>query len=127
MEVPFLSRLLEYSVLGIVVAVLFFILWQIICWAKTFISSQAIEYNNTVIKLTEEHNKERLIWLETYQAINRSIESHNLSSIEARKTTEESHRYQKAEHEKMLENLTAVCASMKQTELALGRINGYTK
>ncbi|MHB8131551.1 MAG: hypothetical protein ACYDEX_21425 [Mobilitalea sp.] len=123
----FLPKLMEYGVLAVVVCILFFILWQIICWAKTFISGQALQYFNSVTELTKQHNTERIAWLETLANLHHSIELHNQNSIEARKATEEAHKYQKAEHEKLSESMNIVCNSLKQTEQSLGRINGYIK
>lgn len=135
----FLPKLMEYGVLAIVVCILFFILWQIISWAKTFISAQAVQYFNSVTELTKQHNTERITWLETLSGLHRSIELHNQNSIEARKATEDAHRYQREEHLKQAENqieinktFLDVSNNLKNTEKALGqvceglgRINGF--
>lgn len=132
MESSFWAKFSEYGLVGLVVAVLFFILWQIICWAKTFISAQAKQYFDAVTAMTTQHNTERLTWLETLTSLNRSIELHNQNSLEARKATEDAHRYQKDEHEKLATSMNNMCISivkvndsLQETEKALGRINGY--
>ncbi|MEI8350105.1 MAG: hypothetical protein WCI77_08115 [Candidatus Omnitrophota bacterium] len=78
-----------------------------------------------VDKQAEQYSVERGIWLKTLDALNNSIQLHSQGSIEARKTQEEAHRYQKSEHEKLAENMNTICSSLKETEKALSRINGY--
>jgi hypothetical protein len=97
----------QYGIPGLVVGVLFFLLWRILVWVMKFV-------NDT----QEQHNKERVAWLATLNTLNSSIVLHNQGSIEARKTQEEAHRYQKEEHEKLAEHNREIC-------LALGRLNGY--
>lgn len=92
----------DYGFNGIVIGTLFFILWRMLVWVMKWVDKQS-----------EQHEAERTLWLETINKINASIDAHNLTSIEARKTVEEAHKYQREEHKKMVE--------------ILGRINGYKK
>jgi hypothetical protein len=110
----FWAKLAEYGLAGIVIGMLFVILWRMLIWVMKWVDKQA-----------DQHNAERLSWLKVLESLNQSIELHNQGSIEARKATEEAHKYQKAEHEKLAEGMNTVCSSLKETEKALGRINGY--
>jgi hypothetical protein len=71
-----------------------------------------------VDKQAEQHNAERVTWLATLGNLNNSIQLHNQGSIEARKTQEEAHKYQREEHVKLAEQNNEICK-------ALSRINGY--
>lgn len=103
------ARFSEYGLAGLVIGILFFILWRILIWVMKWVDKQS-----------EQHNQERNIWLKTLEALNNSIQLHNQASMEARKTTEEAHKFQRSEHEKLSEQNNQIC-------LALGRINGYEK
>ncbi len=92
----------QYGIAGAVICVLFFILWRILIWVMKWVDKQ-----------NEQHNAERGAWLKTLEALNNSIQLHNQGSIEARKGTEEAHKFQREEHKEMIE--------------VLGRINGYHK
>ena len=117
----FWGKLAEYGLAGVVIAILFVILWRMLIWVMAWVDKQAAQ-----------HNAERLSWLKVLEALNQSIELHNQGSIEARNASVEAHRYQKEEHEKLLTHMDNVCGglnkvnnSLEQTEKALGRINGY--
>ena len=110
----FWAKFMEYGLAGTVIAGLFFVLWRMLIWVMKWVDKQA-----------EQHNSERLSWLKVLEGLNRSIELHNQGSIEARKAAEEAHRYQKDEHEKLADGMSTVCSSLRETEKALGRINGY--
>ncbi|MFA5095930.1 MAG: hypothetical protein WC478_01160 [Candidatus Omnitrophota bacterium] len=97
----------QYGIAGAVICVLFFILWRILIWVMKWVDTQA-----------KQHNEERIAWLATLSNLNKSIELHNQGSIEARKSAEEAHKYQREEHEKLAEQNQEICK-------ALGRINGY--
>lgn len=90
----------QYGIMGVVISVLFYILWRMLVWVMKWVDKQA-----------EQHNAEREAWMKRIEALDQSISLHNQGSIEARKATEEAHKYQREEHKQMIE--------------ALGRINGY--
>ena len=92
----------DWGLTGLVVGSLFFVLWRMLVWVMKWVDKQS-----------EQHNAERTAWLKTLENLNASIEAHSQASIEARKTSEEAHRYQREEHKEMI--------------TCLGRINGYIK
>jgi len=96
------AKLSEYGLAGIVIAVLFFILWRMLIWVMKWVDKQE-----------EHHRAEREIWVKTLETLNTSIELHNQGSIEARKSQEEAHKYQREEHKEMIETIA--------------RINGYKR
>lgn len=102
-----LSKLDEFGLAGAVIAILFFIIWKILVWVMSFVKT-----------ITEQHKEERREWLGIMNELKTSINLHNQSSIESRKSSEEAHKFQREEHKAQLD-------SMKQVEQALGRINGY--
>jgi hypothetical protein len=90
----------EYGIVGLVVGALFLIIWRMLIWVMKWVDKQA-----------EAQNLERQTWLKTITALNESINTHNLTSIESRKISEEAHKFQRKEHKEMI--------------TTLGRINGY--
>ncbi len=97
----------QYGIAGLVIAVLFFILWRMLIWVMSFVKD-----------VTKQHNEERVTWANTLNTLNQSILIHNQGSIEARKMQEEAHRYQREEHQKLAEQNNEISK-------ILGRINGY--
>lgn len=97
----------EYGLMGLVVGVLFFILWRMLIWVMGFVQ-----------KITDQQAVERSYWAKQIEALNNSIVLHNQGSIEARKMTEEAHRYQREEHIKMAEQNAEICK-------ALVKMNGF--
>jgi len=96
------GKFVEYGLAGVVIGALFIIVWRMLLWVMKWVDKQS-----------EQHNREREVWSKILEALNQSIQLHNQGSIEARKTTEEAHKYQREEHKEMVE--------------LLGRINGYKK
>ena len=90
----------QYGIAGVVIGILFFILWRILIWAMKWVDKQS-----------EQHLKEREDWLVVMNGIRAAIELHNQSSIEARRQQSEAHDYQRSEHKEMI--------------ATLARINGY--
>ena len=103
------TKFSEYGLIGLIIATLFFILWRMLIWVMRWVDKQS-----------EQHNAERAMWLKTLDTLNNSITIHNQGSIEARKMTEDAHRYQRQEHEKFAEQNNEICK-------ALGRINGFVR
>ena len=97
----------DYGFNGVVIGTLFFILWRMLVWVMKWVDKQS-----------EQHNAERTVWAKVLENLNQSILLHNQGSIEARRTTEEAHKFQRTEHEKMINNLD-------EQAKVLARINGY--
>jgi len=81
----------QYGITGLVIGVLFIFLYRMLTWVMKWID-----------KSSEQHGKEREAWAKILEALNQSIQLHNQGSIEARKTTEEAHKYQREEHKEMI-------------------------
>ncbi len=81
----------QYGIAGLVIGVLFFILWRMLIWVMKWVD-----------KTNDQHNSERCMWLKTLDTLNASIQLHNQGSIEARRATEEAHKYQREEHKEMV-------------------------
>lgn len=96
----FWAKLAEYGLAGLVIGILFFILWRMLIWVMKWVDEQS-----------KQHNAEREVWMKRIEALDQSIQLHNQGSIEARRATEEAHKYQREEHAEMIKTLA--------------RINGY--
>ncbi len=96
----FWAKLMEYGLAGIVITILFFFLWRMLIWVMKWVD-----------EINKQHTAEREIWMKRLESLDQSIQTHNLTSIEARKATEEAHHHQREEHKEMV--------------VILGRINGY--
>lgn len=97
----------QYGFNGIVTATLFFIVWRLLVWVMKWVDKQ-----------DDRHNKERETWLEIISTMKQLIDLHNQNSVENRNANAEAHKYQREEHEKMMENLG-------EQGKVLARINGY--
>ena len=106
-----LSKLTEYGVLALIVGILFYILWQIIFWAKTFISQQSEQFNIVLTELHKQQNMERNCWLEALVKHNELITKISNSIEEHDRRADERGRFVREEHQEMIKSL--------------GRINGY--
>ena len=87
----FTKILAEYGFGGAVAGILFFFLWRMLIWVMRWVDKQA-----------EQHNAERVAWQKILDGLNNSIQLHNQGSVEARKATEEAHKYQRSEHAEMI-------------------------
>jgi hypothetical protein len=81
----------QYGITGAVVGVLFFILWRMLVWVMKWVDKQ-----------NDQHNAERVAWQKILEGLNQSIQLHNQGSVEARKATDEAHKYQREEHKEMI-------------------------
>ena len=106
----------QFGLLGLISGSIILILFFVIRWVL-----------NTTNKIIENNNAEREKWFGIFSSISASVNNQNNAIIEFRKQVEQAHGYQKEEHEKLIEQAGTICSSLKQTELALGRINGYHK
>ncbi len=118
---PIWTKFSEYGLIGIIIGILFYILWRMLVWVMKWVDKQS-----------EQHNMERQVWIkalegitQTIVSINQSVQSHIQSSIENRRVTEEAHRFQRSEHEKMLDELVEMNTQTKITTETLKRINGH--
>lgn len=94
------AKFSEYGLIGLIIGILFFILWRMLIWVMAFVKT-----------ITEQHNAERQIWLATLNKQNDTL-TRISDSIDAHdKRADERGRYVREEHMKMIESL--------------GRINGY--
>ena len=77
----------QFGFAGLVTGTLFFIVWRILVWTMAWIEKRDALYAD-----------ERKAWQEQLAKINQQLE--NFTNQNA-----ESHKYQRAEHEKMINNL----------------------
>ena len=97
-----ISRLADYGVIGIVVGILFFILWRMLVWVMAFVR-----------ETIQQHNDERITWLEVLREHRQKLERLSNNMDEHDKRADERGKYIREEHKQMIETL--------------GRINGYKK
>lgn len=97
---PIWAKFSEYGLVGLIIAVLFFILWKILVWVMAFVK-----------EIQAQQAKERESWLcqlktqsEVLLKISSSIDEHD-------KRADERGKYVREEHREMIQTL--------------GRINGY--
>lgn len=96
----FWTKLSEYGLAGIVIAILFFILWRILIWVMKWVDKQE-----------EQHRAERILWKETQDKNNQVLDKLCSTISRHDEKAEERGKYVREEHKQMIENL--------------GRINGY--
>ena len=104
---PLWTKFGEYGLIGIIVGVLFLIVWRMLMWVMAFIKSQE-----------ERYAKERECWQEYFRKMNQSLDEHNINAREFHNTVTEAHKFQREEHKEMIGNL-------KEQGQVLARINGY--
>ncbi len=101
----------EFGLIGLIVGVLFFILWRMLCWVMAFIkdttkqhNEERINWNNTFNNILTKHN-------DTLAKISEGIDRHD-------ERADERGKYVRSEHEKMMKNL-------EEQGKILARINGF--
>ena len=126
------SELVKYGIEVAVIGTLFFIGWRILIWVMAFFKEQTAQHTAERVNWIETQKLERQAWVRTQEGfiqslnkLDQSIQNHTASSVEARNATAEAHKYQRDEHEKMLEQLNTTCNCLNEVEKSLGRINGY--
>ncbi len=97
----------EYGITGLIMFAVVFLLFMVIKWTLA-----------TTKEILLQAAKERESWIEAISKVYRALDEH---TIQAR----EFHQQVKDEHKKQIDNLDALCSCAKETEKALGRINGY--
>jgi hypothetical protein len=100
----------------LVTGTLLFFLFIILKWVMEFVKEQ----NALQAKEREAWSKKDEMNLAIVGALKSSIDLHNQQSIDAHAVLKEAGSFQRAEHEKMINNLNEITVT-------LGRINGYKK
>jgi hypothetical protein len=95
-----LIPLKEYGFIGLVIGIVFFILWRMIVWVMEFVKIQH-----------EQHVEERKGWQSLLTSLNANILHVSQSMDEHDKRADERGKYIREEHKEMIQ--------------VLGRINGY--
>jgi len=103
----FINKFGEYGIIGLVIGILFFLLWKILIWVMSFVKD-----------IQKQQSEERTVWLctlktqsDTLIKISNSIEKHD-------EKADERGQHIREEHEKMMNCLD------EQTRV-LVQINGY--
>ncbi len=102
-----LSQFSEYGLIGLIVGVLFFIVWRLLVWVMKFVND-----------ITLQQNEERKGWHGTLEKHNDLINKISDSIDRHDERADERGKFVRSEHEKMLMNLH------EQTKILI-RINGF--
>lgn len=97
----------EYGLVGLIIGILFFILWRILIWVMTFVKDT-----------TKQHNEERLLWNDSLNKHNDILNKISDSIDRHDERANERGKFVRSEHEKMMSNLD------EQTKILI-RINGF--
>ena len=97
----------EYGLIGLIIGVLFFILWRMLIWVMAFIKD-----------ITKQQVEERAIWQGTISKQHDLLNKISLSIEDHDKRADERGRFVRSEHERMINNL-------EEQGKVLARINGY--
>jgi len=103
------------------------LMFCIVKWVLKFVGDLIKQYNADRENWLKQAANERESWM---KVIDRQTEAWNGHTVQAKAFQEmvgEAHKYQREEHLRLEMMQNATCASMKQVEQALGRINGYVK
>lgn len=101
------AKFSEYGLIGLIIGILFFILWRILIWVMAFIKD-----------MSKQHNEERQIWNGSLNKHNEIIIKISESIDEHDKRADERGAHVRTEHEKMINSLDEIGKT-------LVRINGY--
>jgi hypothetical protein len=100
MEPNLWTKFSEYGLIGLIIGILFFILWRIIVWVMGF-----VKY------IQKQQSEERASWLNSLGKHNDILNKISASIDEHDKRADERGRYVREEHKEMI--------------TILGRMNGY--
>lgn len=100
MEPNVWSKFGEYGLIGVIIGVLFFILWRILVWVMAFVKD-----------IQKQQSEERSAWLGTLNKHNDTLNKIYSSIEEHDKRADERGKFVREEHREMI--------------ASLGRINGY--
>lgn len=109
MESNIWNKFSEYGLIGIIIGILFFILFKMLIWVMAFVKD-----------IQRQQGEERSGWLISLNKHNDLLNKISSSIDEHDKRADERGRFVRSEHEKMIDNLT------EQGKI-LARINGYKK
>ena len=109
MEPTMIAKFSEYGLVGLIIAVLFFIVWKQLMWVFTWVKDTDTQ-----------HAEERKCWQTTVERLNKSIDDHTSRANTFHEEVTEAHRFQREEHKEMIGQLNEIT-------ITLGRINGYKK
>ena len=111
----------QYGLAGIVIGVLFFILWRMLIWVMAFVR-----------EIKNEHNEERKVWHEMDVMRARALDELVAAIRRHDEKADERGAYIRKEHEKFLENQQVIITAARKTcdclddvKEGLGRVNGY--
>jgi len=99
---PIWAKFSEYGLVGVIIGILFFIVWKILLWVMAWVDKQAIQ-----------QAEERKCFIMQIGEITKALENHNSNAREFHNQVAEAHKFQREEHREMI--------------ASLGRINGYKK
>ncbi len=94
---PDWGKFQEYGLIGLIVAALFFIVWRLLVWVMAFVKD-----------IMAQQVEERVAWRTMIDTMRTSIDLHNQASIESRNSVQEAHKFQRCEHENMMNNLIEI-------------------
>ena len=97
----------EYGIIGLVIGILFLILWKMLIWVMQFIKDNQ-----------KQQSEERTGWLSSLSKHNDVLNKISSSIDEHDKRADERGKYVRSEHEKMINNL-------EEQAKVLARINGF--
>lgn len=103
---PDLAKFSEYGLIGLIIGVLFFILWRMLVWVMSFIK-----------EIKNEHNEERKIWHALDVSKAKALDDLLANIKRHDEKADERGKYTRLEHEKMINNLD-------EQAKVLARING---
>lgn len=117
----------EYGIAGLLVLAMVSLLFVIIKWTLDFVGRLINQYNTDRENWLKQALVEREGWM---KAIDKQSDIWDIHTQQAKifhELVNEAHKYQREEHQRMELSQNLTCASLKQVEQALGRINGYVK
>lgn len=97
MEPNLWSKFSEYGLIGIIIGVLFYILWRMLVWVMAFVKD-----------IQKQQSEERIGWLTSLNKHNDLINKISSSIDDHDKRADERGRYVREEHKEMIEVLTRI-------------------
>jgi hypothetical protein len=111
MDPNFWMKFSEYGLIGLIIAVLFFILWRMLVWVMAWVKDIEIQHAKEREAWTKQQSEERAVWLCTLDKHNTILVKISDSINEHDRRADERGKYVRDEHKEMI--------------TVLGRINGY--
>ena len=98
---PLWAKFSEYGLIGVIIGILFFILWRMLVWVMAFVKD-----------IQKQQADERKCWQEQYKVQSETLLKISSSIEEHDRRADERGKFVREEHKEMIQSL--------------GRINGYT-